>query len=252
MDKIKILIVGHKETPVLTDDIYLPIWVGAKLSDKRIPLPWVGDDTGENISEKNKEYCELTGLYWAWKNLKDIDYVGLCHYRRYFYPINSNLNNFLRKSVRFFMYLGAGILPQRLSRECSFTDTDNLSFKEFSKSEEKISRKLRSKLNGNDIVLPTRTYLSKFSIFQQYAIGHNASDFEIMIDTMVDEFGYDKKQIEKIIKSRSFDLCNMAIMKKDLFDEYCEWLFPLLSKVESKISYEKRTPYQKRVLAFFG
>ena len=40
------------------------------------------DNTGENISEKNSMYCELTAQYWAWKNL-NADYYGFFHYRRY-------------------------------------------------------------------------------------------------------------------------------------------------------------------------
>ena len=62
------------------DPMYLPVQAGRAL---HAPLPYTGDDGGENISEKNPHYCELTCLYWAWRNL-DADAVGLCHYRRYF------------------------------------------------------------------------------------------------------------------------------------------------------------------------
>ena len=78
----KILVVHHKKDKVYKDDIYTPIHAGKSLSN--LELDMIGDDTGYNISEKNPYYCELTALYWAWKNLHDIDYLGLCHYRRYF------------------------------------------------------------------------------------------------------------------------------------------------------------------------
>ena len=80
--KVKILVCCHKEAYVPNDDIYLPIHVGKAISKK--DLGFQGDDEGDNISYKNPHYCELTALYWAWKNLRNVDYIGLCHYRRYF------------------------------------------------------------------------------------------------------------------------------------------------------------------------
>ena len=63
-----------------TDPMYLPVHVGAAGKDS---IGYQKDDEGENISALNPFFCELTGLYWAWKNL-DADYIGLAHYRRHF------------------------------------------------------------------------------------------------------------------------------------------------------------------------
>ncbi|MBR2528257.1 MAG: undecaprenyl-phosphate glucose phosphotransferase [Blautia sp.] len=78
---VKIIVCTHKPYWMPSDPLYIPLQVGAEGKDK---FPgFVGDNTGENISLRNANYCELTGLYWAWKNLK-CDYLGLAHYRRHF------------------------------------------------------------------------------------------------------------------------------------------------------------------------
>lgn len=82
--KVKILVACHKPDTVYSDDVYIPIHVGRAVSKFKEEMTYmIGDDTGDNISKKNPYYCELTAQYWAWKNL-DCEYVGLCHYRRYF------------------------------------------------------------------------------------------------------------------------------------------------------------------------
>ena len=76
----KIIIATHKKYRMPSDEMYVPVHVGAA---GKADLGYTRDDSGDNISLKNKNYCELTGLYWAWKNL-DADCIGLAHYRRHF------------------------------------------------------------------------------------------------------------------------------------------------------------------------
>ena len=77
---IKILVATHKKYQMPSDKMYLPLHVGAEKKDS---IGYKTDDSGKNISLKNPYFCELTGLYWAWKNLK-AKYIGLAHYRRHF------------------------------------------------------------------------------------------------------------------------------------------------------------------------
>ena len=78
---VTIFTMTHKKFPSPGDPIYVPLQVGrANAAD----LGYIGDDTGVSISKKNCYYGELTGVYWVWKNIKTSDYVGICHYRRYF------------------------------------------------------------------------------------------------------------------------------------------------------------------------
>lgn len=76
----RIYVMTHKEIAELPDKNYIPLHVGRVTKED---LGYLGDDTGENISLKNDNYCELTGMYWIWKNVQ-CDIVGICHYRHYF------------------------------------------------------------------------------------------------------------------------------------------------------------------------
>ena len=84
---VKIVVATHKKYIMPTDSMYVPIHVGAEgkkdSNGNKLDLGYIKDNTGNNISKKNASFCELTGLYWAWKNL-DADFVGLVHYRRHF------------------------------------------------------------------------------------------------------------------------------------------------------------------------
>ena len=85
---ISIFTITHVPFNPPENPIYIPLQVGRADHDD---YGYLGDDTGDNISDKNQYYSELTGLYWIWKNYKDADYLGLCHYRRFFLNKNGAL-----------------------------------------------------------------------------------------------------------------------------------------------------------------
>ena len=78
-----IYVIAHKMFDYDLPKGYQPLFVGAEFNANQ--RGYQVDNTGENISSQNKEFNELTGLYWMWKNTND-EYIGLSHYRRYFSP----------------------------------------------------------------------------------------------------------------------------------------------------------------------
>lgn len=92
--KIKIYVITHKKYDIDENDIYTPLFVGAKGKET---FNYLRDDTGDNISEKNQKFSELTGLYWVWKN-SDADIIGINHYRRLFVDGFLGTGNLLTKN----------------------------------------------------------------------------------------------------------------------------------------------------------
>jgi len=80
-EDIAVYVMTHGPECTHLEDYCIPLEIGAACRDKHLGI--LRDDTGDNISEKDRMYCELTGLYWMWKN-QSHDIVGLYHYRRVF------------------------------------------------------------------------------------------------------------------------------------------------------------------------
>lgn len=79
--RTQIFVMTHRKFNIPLEPFYVPLHVGRAVAED---LGYLGDDMGDSISEFNKYYGELTGLYWLWKNYHDVDVIGICHYRRYF------------------------------------------------------------------------------------------------------------------------------------------------------------------------
>ncbi len=114
MSDIKILVATHKEFYRPENPLIFQVQVGSALADHHIE-GILHDDEGENISKKNRSYCELTAQYWAWKNLQ-ADYYGFFHYRRYMsFKQNFPVTNGKIQLKRWTPYLEADSLEGDLS-----------------------------------------------------------------------------------------------------------------------------------------
>lgn len=199
---MKIYVIAHKdfEMPV-EDKLYDKLFVGANGLKDREPLlkeGYIFDDTGENISARNGEYCELTGLYWMWKNSKE-PVVGLCHYRRFFTSGACKLMNL-------------------------FTGKKKISLSE---------KKILKILNKNDIIMHNRTFL-KDTVRIQYSENHDGSQLDSVGDIIKEYYPDYYSDFEKVMNRHFVHFLNMFIMRKELMDEYCEWIFGVLFKLESQ------------------
>lgn len=210
---ITILVATHKSYWMPKDSVYVPIQVG-KAGKKS--LGYLTDDTGDNISTKNDNYCELTGIYWAWKNLH-CDYIGLCHYRRYF---------------GYDMY-------------CQ--DTEKIKTTIFTRAD------YENLLDTHDIILPTISKIgNKLTVREEYERSHYGKDLkqaEYIIEKLYPEY---KESLENVLNNRYIHYFNMFVMRKDLFDSYCQWLFTILFELEASIDITSYDSYQKRVFGFLS
>lgn len=207
--KIIMLVAAHKAYTMPQDEMYLPIHVGK--AGKSLELGFPGDDTGENISLKNSGYCELTGIYWAWKNLKS-DYIGLSHYRRYF-----------RGSTG------------KSKWDCILTGTQ-----------------AEALLEKKDVLLPKRRNYYIETVYDQYIHAHPAEPLDLALKLVAQQGENYHLAAEKLKKRTWTHIYNMFLMKWDIFDDYCQWLFDVLAQVEAQIDVSAYSAYDQRVFGFLG
>ncbi len=200
--KLKVFVVNSVYDKKLSDEMPLrsyeePVQVGAALTDARICN--VDDNSGDSISVKNRQYCELTALYWLWKNTRD-DYAGLCHYRR-----------------------------------------------RFDLSEDMIAKIPELAV---DIVV-TIPVINTEGVGTHYKRVHSDADWEILrqeVHRFSPEYDEDFLFVEKQIYFHPY---NMFIMRREVLDAFCGWMFPILFSCEGRIG-EKEDAYQNRYPGFLS
>ena len=206
-DKLRIIVACHKECDYPSDPCYLPLHVGCEGKES---IGLQGDNTGDNISTKNPVFCELTGLYWAWKNL-NFDYIGLVHYRRYLtimpksYCKNRPLDECVLSGRRALLLLKKYrlILPEK--REYYIENLYSHYAHTFDGNHLKYARKIISRKYPE--------YLESFDIIMGYTSGY---------------------------------MFNMFIMDRELLNDYCSWLFDILFELEKKVDVSELSDFQKR------
>ena len=228
--KIKILVCCHKPSELPQDKAFLPIHVGAAISNMELGIQRDDQLNGascDNISDKNRSFCELTAIYWAWKNIKkiypDLQYIGLNHYRRFF--------SFNEKRVT-----GSGI-PK---------DVKTIQQYKFDMS------LVESSLKSNKVITTPKAHL-KTSLAGSYEHCHNSSDLRIIHDIVRDDYPEFLGTFNDVYLGKNFFYdCNMFIMPWDEFDSYCEWIFGILFKAEKLIDISNYDTYQKRIYGFLA
>lgn len=210
MKNIKILVAAHKKYQMPKDSMYLPIHVGAEGKDD---IGYKKDNTGKNISLKNPYFCELTGLYWAWKNL-DAEYIGLAHYRRHF-TLNNRIPNNEEDKFKI-------ILQQ-----------DEL---------EKVLKKA-------DIILPKKREYFIENLYSHYKHTMYIEPLDETRKIIAEKCPKYLKEFDKLKTRTSAHMFNMFIMKKEYFDRYSEWLFDILFELEKRVDVKQ---YEKFHARFFG
>lgn len=199
----------HKPYQMPEDPVYMPLQVGKALHPD-MDLGFQTDATGDNISKLNASYSELTALYWLWKNC-NTDYKGLVHYRRYLGSVD------LRKKYA----------KNRFDRIVSGSELVNL-------------------LKDTDIILPRKRNYYIETIYSHYAHTLDAHQFDEARKILLEIYPEYVPAFDQVMASKQAHLFNMFVMSQDRFNEYCAWMFPILSELVKRIPPESYDAFGAR------
>ena len=211
---IKIFVACDKDSYVPDNPFLFPIQVGSALSKERY-VNMLHDDIGSNISRKNRSYCELTALYWMWKN-QDCDYYGLFHYRRY-------------------MCLDTSLKENDSLGNVVCDTLNESSLKQLGISTDKMKDYI---VDHDAIVVRPRKILAVDSVYKEYGEPYtqHIEDLDVVIDIIHEKYPQFDESVNTYLHQRYAYDCNMLIMKKDIFQDYCSWLFSILEEAEDRIN----------------
>lgn len=205
MKNVKIFMCTHKPFSFLPP-LCIAVQGGAAL---RSPVDGTVPDVGEggSISHKNPAYCELTVQYYAWKN-EDADYYGFCHYRRFF--------GFGAKTKR--PYLALGKLSERDRERLLGTP-----------------EQIRARIDADDLdVITVRPEDMGISVRKHYAASPHQyeEDLDLFVSLLKERYPHLSRHADEYLAGTKQYFCNMFILRRELFFEYCEHLFPLLEQFD--------------------
>lgn len=201
-----VLVAAHKPYWMPSDKLYVPVQVNAARAGGAIE-GYRRDDEGDNISQKNPRYCELTALWWGWRNL-DCEALGLVHYRRHFAGAGER-----------------GIL--------TFDQAETL-------------------LAKVPVVVPkARNYVIE-SVASHYAHTHDAAHLDALRAGVLAVSPERLEAYEKTMASKRVHMFNMLLMRREVLDPYCQWLFDVLAVVEEGIDFSGMIPFEERCVGRLG
>ncbi|CAK2923866.1 DUF4422 domain-containing protein [Vibrio crassostreae] len=217
---IKILCMYYRD--ILTDTNMFPFYniqCGAETAGFNLGMQ--GDNSGDNISGENRFWSEITGLYWAWKNVDETKYIGLCSYRRFF-----NLKNSRKPIVKARKSDAHNVL-----NNIDYSCLDEI----FSKS---------------DVILPVE-YTYAWSIRRVCSMNYKDDDFTLLEDYIKNNCPeYYDSYIDVMFHGNKLVGHNMFIFKWAEFQEYCDWVFDILLSLKDLINPEDYPIAQIRVFGY--